>query len=72
VLVDFESEWFKLYCKAVLEGEPQAARELINNAVSSIDERLCLPDLSNQEREAMLAAARYLSLISDTELPKAS
>ena len=72
MLVDFQSEWFKLYSKALLESEPRVARELIKSAVCSIDERLCLPDLSNEEREAMLAAVRYLSLINETELPKAS
>ena len=72
MLVDFQLEWFKLYCKALLESEPHTARELIKNAVSSIDERLCLPDLSDEEREAMLAAVRYLSLIDETELPRAS
>lgn len=72
MLVDFQSEWFKLYCKALLASEPENARELIKNAITRIDERLGLPDLGDEQREAMLAAVRYLSLISETELPKAS
>lgn len=72
MLVDFESEWFKLYCKAILESEPDRARVLIRSALNTIDERLLVPDIGQEEREAMLAAMRYLALIDESELPKAS
>jgi hypothetical protein len=72
VLVDLESEWFKLYCKAVLESEPDTARLFVKSAIESIDERLQIPEVSQEEREAMLAAIRYLTLLNECELPKAS
>lgn len=72
MLVDFQSEWFKLYCKAVWESGPETAQVFIKNALQSIDERLQIPDVSQKEREAMLAAMRYLTLLNESELPKAS
>jgi hypothetical protein len=44
----------------------------VKSAIESIDERLQIPEVSQEEREAMLAAIRYLTLLNECELPKAS
>lgn len=72
MLVNFQSVWFKAYCDAILASEPEVAERRIEYALESIHDRLLADDLSRDEREAMGAAIRYLMLIRETELPKAS
>jgi hypothetical protein len=72
MLLDLKSKWFRSYCRAVMENQPDAARIYIRDAFVAINDRLQAPDISESEREALYAAARYLSLILKVELPKAS
>ncbi|HEY7351522.1 MAG TPA: hypothetical protein VH596_02030 [Terriglobales bacterium] len=72
MLIDFESVWFKSYCRAVLDDEPETTRGYITDALQSINARLAAPGLSDEEREAMEAAQRYLLLIRNTDLRQAS
>lgn len=72
MLVDLESEWFKLYAKAMLEAEPEVARDYKKSALASIDQRLRLPDVPDAERQAMLAVVRCLSIVDENEPPKNS
>lgn len=72
MLFKLESDWFKSYCDALLSSEPEATQLHIAKALQSIDERLSNPDLSDDERQAMAAATKYLLIIRETELPKAS
>jgi hypothetical protein len=72
MLVDFKSKWFQSYCRAVMEDQPDEARIYIQDAFIEINQRLHTPGLADSEREALLVAMRYLSLILRVELPKAS
>ncbi|HKW17707.1 MAG TPA: hypothetical protein VJO35_09385 [Terriglobales bacterium] len=48
------------------------SRAYIKTALVTIDERLQLPELSHREREAMLAATRYLNQMNEDDVPMAS
>ncbi|HJT71568.1 MAG TPA: hypothetical protein VJ731_15315 [Terriglobales bacterium] len=72
VLVDFNSEWFKLYCDAILASDPEVAHENAKHALACIQTKLLITALSSDERDAMLAARRYLLLMDEIEMPKAS
>jgi len=72
MLLDFKSKWFKSYCRAVMESEPDLARGYIRDAFIEINERLHEPQLLDSERQALFAATRYLSLILKVELAKAA
>ena len=70
--IALEADWFKSYCDALLSSEPEATQVYIEEALHSIDQRLSNPDLSDDERQAIAAATKYLVRIRETELPKAS
>jgi hypothetical protein len=72
MLLDLNSRWFQAYCRAVMEDEPNIARAYIEDASMQIDKRLCAPDISQSEREALTVASHYLDLIRKVELPRAS
>ena len=72
MLLDVKSKWFRAYCRAVLEEKPDTACAYIDDAIFEIDQRKRLPDLNDSERKALEVAARYLNLIREVELPKAS
>jgi len=72
MLLELNSKWFQAYCRAVMENEPDIARGYVEDAYLQIDQRLCAPDISQSEREALTVASHYLDLICKIELPKAS
>ena len=72
LLVDFESVWFKSYCKAILDDGAETARVNVTDALQTITVRQAAPDLSDEEREAIEAAQRYLLMMQHTDLRKAS
>jgi hypothetical protein len=73
VLVDFDSDWFKNYSKALLSNDSRMARTYVRHAVQSINERLKKDGvISAGEHEALVAAMRQLVLIDGRELRKAS
>ena len=72
MLLDVKSKWFRAYCRAVLEEKPDTACAYIDDAILEIEERKRVPALNESEREALEVAARYLNLIRQVELPKAS
>ena len=69
---NYKARWFQSYCRAVMEAEPSTARNYIRDAFIEINQRLQAPDLADSERQALFIASRYLSLILQVELAKAS
>jgi hypothetical protein len=69
---DYKAQWFQSYCRAVMENEPNRARNHIRDAFIEINQRLQAPDLRESEREALVVATRYLNLILKVELAKAA
>lgn len=72
MFVNFDSKWFQSYCNAVLESDPRIARAYIDDTRVNIEKRLHAPGVPDLERDAMQAALRYLNLINEIELRKAS
>lgn len=72
MLVDFESEWFKSYCNAVIESDPKTMHANVKVALDRIRKRLETDGLSQDEREAMQAAMRYLDIVDHSDIAKAS
>jgi hypothetical protein len=72
VLVNFESDWFKSYCKAVIDSDAETMHANVRLALDRIHERLGADGLSQEEREAMQAAMRYLAIIDLTDISRAS
>ena len=72
MLTDLKSKWFRAYCRAVTEGEPQAARVYVRDAFIEINSRMHDPDLSDSERETLSVASRYLNQILKVELTNAA
>ncbi len=70
MLVDFDSEWFRLYSSAVLASDPAAAHRNVERALTCIGARLLVAN--GEERDALLAARRYLLMLDEIELPRAS
>jgi len=72
VFLDLNSKWFQAYCRALLEPDHEQAQFYIQDALVRIDERLNFPDLGTEERDAIKIATRYLTLMEDEELRRAS
>jgi hypothetical protein len=72
MLWDHKSQWFQSYCRAVMENNPDTARDCISDAFIAINERMHASELSEPEREALFVATRYLNLILRVELAKAA
>lgn len=72
MLLDPKSKWFRAYCRAVMEDDPEVVHGYIRDAFVEINQRSREPDLNDSEREALSVASRYLSLIARVELAKSA
>jgi hypothetical protein len=70
--VPLNSKWFQSYSRALLEDDLAVALIYVKKALDIINETLKQPHLEESERQAILMAVRYLRLIENQELQKAS
>ena len=60
--------WYQSYQRAVLADDAVAASKFVPVALSAIQQRLTETGLNPSERDALVAAARFLHLIENVEL----
>lgn len=72
MFIDLQSKWFQAYCRALLEADREQAQVYVEDALERIDERLRRVDVSEEEREAISTASRYLKVMAGEKLPKAA
>jgi hypothetical protein len=66
--LNFDSEWFQCYSKAVSTEDLRLRRIYVNDALKMINEALSRQDLEENEREAISVAAHELHLIEGERL----
>ena len=72
MFIDLNSKWFQAYCRALLETDQEQTQIYIQDALEKINQRLVLPDVSPDERDAIGIASRYLKLMETEEFRRAS
>ena len=69
IYVNYNSKWFRSYCRALLEEDPSMARIYVREALATIQRRLRESDVGDDERYAISVASRYLNTISEAKRP---
>jgi hypothetical protein len=70
--MQYQSEWFQLYCRAVLETDSYRVNDRIDAASRLIQEELSGTTIPGNERQDMEQCLRYLALLRRWEKKLAS
>ena len=72
MFIEFDSQWFHAYCRAVVAGDHETIRKQFPEANRSMRKALRSAKLSKADRKALREALHYLDLTRTLESKKRS
>lgn len=67
-----QSNWFDLYCRAILESDFYRINDRVDTAARSIQQELLEGNVDTREKQEMERCLRYLTMLSRVENKLAS